>query len=837
MLGYADDDLENHLDTWSRLVHPADRDRVLALVQDYVAGRCNKFETEFRMRHRASHFITVLSRAFLSRNRQGKAVRLVGTHVDLTSLKKAEQELREQEELYRAMVDQAPDGVVLVDTETLGFKEFNDMACESLGYNREEFAGLTVFDINAEYSRDWHISRTQEILAQGHAVFETLHRHKDGSLRNMRISLRVVRIRGRQYFLGLWTDITEYVRLHEEMKLRENYQRALLDNFPYAVWMKNEVGQYLAVNRRLLNYLGLERPEDMVGRNNYDFLQSEHADRIAEEDRKVLMSGRSKHVEVRLPIRDEIRWFDVYQSPVTIDGRVIGTVGCNWDISERKVVEQELMESEERYRMLVELSPDSVFIHREGRFVFMNTTGALLLGAERPEDLYGREVLDFVHPEFREKVRQRIVTAHAHSKNPPIELVLLRTDEATVPVEMVSVHFRHRNVDLMLAVARDISERKRMQDELVKAQRLESLGVLAGGIAHDFNNILTGILGNISLLLHQLGPSSDFANRLESCEKAAIRASELTQQLLTFARGGVPVRKLMDPRTLIRESATFVLRGSQIGCEIELAEDLWSIKADAGQINQVLHNILINAMHAMPNGGVVGITGVNEQVSSGNLLHLPAGDYLRIDIKDQGCGIPQEDLPKIFDPYFSTKPEGTGLGLASVYSVVKKHGGAIDVSSTVGTGTIFTVFLPAVSGERPTETEAAGKNKLTGSGRILIMDDEQIIRDVATVILKSAGYHVESCTDGQEAVDRHRRRFGTVTAFDAVIMDLTVPGGMGGKEAARLILETDPNAVLIVSSGYSNDPVIANFRQYGFSGAVIKPFSVTTLVAEVQRLT
>jgi signal transduction histidine kinase len=445
--------------------------------------------------------------------------------------------------------------------------------------------------------------------------------------------------------------------------------------------------------------------------------------------------------------------------------------------------------------------------------------------------------LDFVYPEFREKVRRRIVTAPVHSKNPPVELMLLRTDEATVPVEMVSVHFRHRNVDLILAVARDISERKRMQDELVKAQRLESLGVLAGGIAHDFNNILTGILGNISLLLHQLGPSSDFADRLESCEKAAIRASELTQQLLTFARGGAPVRKLMDPRTLIRESAIFVLRGSQIGCEIELAEDLWSIKADAGQINQVLHNILINAMQAMSNGGVIGITGVNEQVSSGNLLHLPAGDYLRIDIKDQGCGISQEDLPKIFDPYFSTKSEGTGLGLASVYSVVKKHGGAIDVSSTVGTGSIFTIFLPAVSGERPAEIAAAGKNRLTGSGRILIMDDEQIIRDVATVILKSAGYQVESCNDGKEAVDRYRRRFETDTAFDVVIMDLTVPGGMGGKEAARLILEIDPNAVLIVSSGYSNDPVIANFRQYGFRGAVVKPFSVTTLVAEVRRLT
>ncbi len=955
MLGYAENELKNQLDTWSGLVHPADRDRVLALVRDYIEGRIGKFETEFRIRHKDGHYLTVLSRAFLARKEGEQAMHLVGTHVDLTSLrqaeeelffakacldqaplgflrfspegrvveandhicrslgysheelcsmsivdfnpeipvddwserirrikkigtlsfetihhgkngikvpmevlaswleyrgkeffysfekditerKKAEQQLKEQEELYRSMVDHAPDGIVLVDVETLGFQEFNDVACESLGYSREEFAGLTVPDINTEFSREQHYTKREKILARGKAVFETLHRCKDGSLRNMRISLKTVRIRERQYFLGFWIDITERVRLHAEMQIREHYQRALLDNFPYAVWMKNEVGQYLAVNRKLAEYQGVKRPEDMVGQSSYDFLETELANRIAEKDRRVLMGGRTTYAEEQFPVRGELRWFEVYQSPVTIDGRVIGTVGCNWDITERKLIEQELKESEERYRMLVELSPDSIFIHRKGRFVYMNVTGALLLGAERPEDLYGREVLDFVHPDYHEEVRKRILPAPPQSKNPPVELVLLRTDKTTVPVEMVSVHFHHRNANFVLAVARDISERKRMQDELVKAQRLESLGVLAGGIAHDFNNILTGILGNISLMLYQIDPAGPLASRLASCEKAAIRASELTHQLLTFARGGAPVRKLMDPSSLIRESATFVLRGSQIGCEIDLAEDLWSIRADAGQISQVLHNILINAMQAMPNGGVITIAGFNEQVRTGNVLNLPAGDYLHLEIKDQGCGIAPENLPKIFDPYFSTKPEGTGLGLASVYSVIKRHGGAIDVSSTVGVGSIFTLFLPAAPRERPKKAGVTRKNELIGAGRILLMDDEQIVRDIATMILETAGFQVENCNDGTKAVDRYRQLFGTGEAFDLVIMDLTVPGGMGGKEAAKRILEIDPNAVMLVASGYSNDPVIADFQQFGFKGAVVKPFSATTLVSEVRRL-
>ncbi len=755
---------------------------------------------------------------------------------DIRERRKTELALQEQEELYRAMVDQAPDGVVLVDTETLGLKEFNDTACEALGYSREEFARLTALDINAEFPENQYNQLTKKFIDQGHLVFETLHRHKNGSLRNTRVSLRVVHILEHRYFLAFWTDITERVRLNRELSLREHYQRALLDNFPYAVWMKDEAGRYLAANRKQAEYLGLERWEELVGRTNDDFLPPDLCRRIAEEDRKILLSGEPKHAEELLPVQGKQHWFAVYQSPVTIDGKRIGTVGCNWDITEQKMVSQALAESEARYRKLVELSPDSVYIHRDSRFVFMNTPGAELLGARRPEDLYGRNVLDFVHPDYRSKVAQRINYAEGRRKNPPVEMILLRSDGSQVPVEMVSVYFSYQNRDSVLAVARDISERKRMQEELVKAQRLESLGVLAGGIAHDFNNILTGILGNISLMRHTLDPAAPMADRLKSCEQAAIRASELTQQLLTFARGGAPVKKLMDPSTMIRESAAFLLHGSQIGCIIKLSEDLWHIRADAGQISQVLHNILFNAMQAMPDGGKVFISASNRQLQRPNAFNLPVGEYLQIDIEDQGCGIPPENLPKIFDPYFSTKSEGNGLGLASVYSVIKRHGGAVDVNSTVGVGTRFSLFLPATSGERTLEVENEMVRKMIGSGTILVMDDEQIIREVAGEILTAAGFQVESCADGRQAVQRYRRKLDGDIAYDAVIMDLTIPGGMGGREAAVQILEIDPEAVLIVSSGYSNDPVVADFRRFGFRGAVIKPFAAETLVAEVQRL-
>jgi len=707
MLGYADDELEHRLETWSRLTHPEDREATLALVRNYIEGREERFETEFRMKHKDGRCITVLSRAFLSRDQQGKAVRLVGTHVDITALKRKDEELH----LIKYCVDRAPLGILRFALDgTVVFA--NTCACESLGYSGEELRGMSVFDFDPVFSREMWPDLLRRMRESGTLTFETVHRKKDG------------------------------VR------------------FPLEI----------TVSR--LEYMGSE------------FLFS-----------------------------------------------------FEKDITKRKAMEQTLMESEDRYRRLVDVSPDAVFIHTGGRFVFMNPTAARLLGGARPEDLYGMTALDFVHPECRDMVRQRIENAWAHRDNPPVEELLVRLDGSTVPVEMISVYFQYQGADSVLAIARDISERKRMQDELIKGQKLESLGVLAGGIAHDFNNILTGILGNISLVRNQVDPSSGVSARLESCENAAIRASELTQQLLTFARGGEPVKRVFDPAPLIRESATFVLRGSNVGSEIDIEDDLWCLEADAGQISQVLHNLLINAKQAMPGGGMIHISAVNEILGPVNTVSLQAGDYLKITIEDHGCGIPPENLPKIFDPYFTTKSEGSGLGLSSVYSIIRRHGGAIGADSKVGIGSCFTIYLPASSRRRAGSDGILREEALSGSGRVLVMDDEEIIREVATEILAFAGYQVESCADGKEAVARYRSAHGSRTPFDAVIMDLTIPGGMGGREAAGLILEIDPAAVLIVSSGYSHDPVVADFRHFGFKGAVVKPFSAGALVAELRRLT
>ena len=507
------------------------------------------------------------------------------------------------------------------------------------------------------------------------------------------------------------------------------------------------------------------------------------------------------------------------------------------EIAERKRTEMALQESEENYRRLVELSPEAIFICAEGKLIFSNASGARLLGVEQPEKLHGKTILDFIHSDFHESIQRRIKNLRKRGESHRlIEGMVIRLDGSSIPVETAAIPFTYHGEKAILVVARDISEQIRMQDELIKAQKLESLGVFAGGIAHDFNNILTSILANLSFARMQLSPSNMIAKRLEESEKATVRASELTQQLLTFARGGEPIKRLVDSASLIRESASFILRGTTVKSVVELAPDLWCVEADGGQLSQSLHNLLINAAQSMPNGGEVTVRGNNVSLDEANRYRLPQGDYLSITVEDHGCGIPPENLARIFDPYFTTKSQGSGLGLASVYSIVKRHGGTVGITSTKGVGSCFEILLPASPGKRPEVAAVKEANEQPAGGRVLIMDDEDFIREIAEEILCFMGYEVVSCADGREAVELYRRAMDDHLHFSCVILDLTIPGGMGGKEAAGRILEIDPDAVLIVSSGYSNDPIIANYQSYGFSGAIRKPFDTDTLAGELKRV-
>lgn len=390
----------------------------------------------------------------------------------------------------------------------------------------------------------------------------------------------------------------------------------------------------------------------------------------------------------------------------------------------------------------------------------------------------------------------------------------------------------------VVLVFRDITESRRLEAEIFKARKLESVGVLAGGIAHDFNNLLAGIMGNISLAMLRSKKDDSTHSLLAEAEKASHRARDLTQQLLTFARGGEPVKKLSAIADIIRDSSAFVLRGSKVGIEYAIAPDLLPLEIDPGQISQVIRNLIINAVHAMPAGGLIKIKAENHYIAFTSSKNLPPGAYVSLMVADNGIGIKPELLEKIFDPYFSTKHVGSGLGLAITHSIIRKHHGEIRVESRQGKGTEFIILLPALERVKLQEPEktALAPDLHGGRGRILIMDDEEMLRTMLLMMLSRCGYEVIQAVDGEEVVRIYRAAVAEGKPIDLVIMDLTIPGGMGGKEAVSELRLFDPEVKALVASGYSNDPVMADYAAYGFSGAIAKPFKYQELCEQVQKI-
>ena len=426
-----------------------------------------------------------------------------------------------------------------------------------------------------------------------------------------------------------------------------------------------------------------------------------------------------------------------------------------------------------------------------------------------------------------------------------IEKVFIKTMEGKPHHYELSIYDHKRNL-LILSVntapilkegkaigtvsfGRDITEKRKMEEELFKASKLESIGTLAGGIAHDFNNILAGIIGNITLAKLNSSSEDKIFKILTKMEKASFQAKDLTNQLLTFAKGGAPVKKVTLIKDLIKNSVRFALTGSSTGCNFSIPDDLWPVEIDENQIGQVINNLIINAVQAMQAGGVIKVIAENIYIDSEKVLPLNEGRYVKLSIKDMGTGISKEDLDKIFDPYYTTKEKGSGLGLSITYSIIKKHNGYITVESEVGVGTTFYIYLPAFEGEELTTEQKKENELIVGKGRILVMDDEPILRDVSGEMLRYIGYEVDFAENGKETIELYKKAKESGNPFDVVILDLTIPGGMGGEKAIKKLIKIDPGIKAIVSSGYSDDPIMASFSEYGFSGVILKPYKIQEL--------
>ncbi len=636
-------------------------------------------------------------------------------------------------------------------------------------------------------------------------------------------------------FVRTFTDITERKLSEERLRKNEEKLQAYLHNISDTLWLIDFDLNMAYVSPSVTRLMGV-LPEDIIGKPSALVIHPDDMDVIADATRYVIEHPSEPHtIQYRVKHKNGC-WIHVESTGVNLfnNPAINGILVAMRDINERKRAEEALRESERLLR-------ESQIIAGLGNYILDVPTG-LWTSSDVLDKLFGidkayeRSVegwVALIHPDDRDMIvdyfRNEIL---GKNKAFDKEYRIIRYDDKVERWVHGSGKLEldvHDHPLKMHGTIQDITERKKLEERLRQSQKLEAIGTLAGGIAHDFNNLLQGVFGYISLAKLNAANKNKSIAALEQAEKALHMSVNLTTQLLTFSKGGKPVKKKISLQSVIENSVKFALSGLSADYQIKLDADLWHVEADEGQIGQVIQNIVFNADQAMPMGGNIVIAAKNVLAPKKGNPELPEeGKYVEISIQDHGIGISEEYLPKIFDPYFTTKAKGTGLGLATCYSIIKNHGGVIHVSSKMGKGTTFYIYLPAIEAEKeaPQPTEPS---HFVRKGKILLMDDEEMVRDIAGKMIEVIGHEVELAGHGEAAIEKYKTAMESGNPFDIVILDLTIRGGMGGKETIERLLAVNPNIRAIVSSGYSDDAVVSDYHNYGFSAGLTKPYNLEAL--------
>jgi two-component system, cell cycle sensor histidine kinase and response regulator CckA len=727
----------------------------------------------------------------------------------------AQEALRDSEQRYRAIVT-AFDGYIYVCSPDYRITFMNEALIKCRGNAIGAHCYQALHDLDAVCP--WCVN---ERVFRGEVVRWEVQSPKDGRW-YYSVNSPINHPDGTVSKQAMIHDITHLKLAQSELK----FKSFTLDNLAEEiVWLSAE-GRILDVNQVACAKLGYSR-EELLSLSDRD-INPLHQDELEWDTLK--KSGSLRFESLR-----QTKDGQVY--PVEITANYLNHDGVEYncsivrDITERKTLEKALLESEKQFRSLSDSAPIGIFkSDSQGNCTYFNPRWGEITGLSASQGM-GKGWRDIIHPDDLEELTQAWSQAAASGSTYCHEHRHVTPQGKTLWVRVLANPIRGEQGAILghVGTLEDITGLRQARKEILKAQKLESIGILAGGIAHDFNNILTAILGNISLAAYQMDEPEKVAQRLEEAESAASRAKDLTQQLLTFARGGEPVKKIIEVPGVLKEAVAFALHGSNVGCIFEIADGVWPLEADQGQFIQVIHNLVLNAVQSMPEGGTVTVGAHNESSRE------QGGDFVEIFITDSGMGISEQHLEKIFDPYFTTKRQGSGLGLASCYSIINKHGGTLKAESVVEQGSTFRIQLPASKRHQVAQAKA-GTRMIPGNSRVLVMDDEEIVRVLAKAVLEQLGYQAQCVENGTQAVEVYRKAMEEGTPFAAVILDLTVPGGVGGKEAIRMLLALDPRVKAIVCSGYSTDPVMSSYREHGFSAVLSKPYRPHDLSGVLQEL-
>lgn len=820
---------------WRMYLHPDDKE-----LCDKEWLNCSKtksaFNLEFRFLLPDGKITWVLGQSKPELNREGEVVGYVGTFTDITERKNRDEALR----FFRFAIDNNADATYLVQSDG-SITYVNNAACFTLGYSYDELVSMSVQDIDPDFPDNLWPEHWKDMKDAGTMIFEAHHKHKDGNVFPVEIQSTFLCYDGKEFICAYVRDITK--RKMQEKHILQLSQA--VEQSPASVIITDNHGCIEYTNPEFTKtsaYLF----EEVVGKTPRVLKSGVQTDELYEKLWSTIKNGKEwKGRFCNKKKTGELYW--EYQSINAIkeaSGNITHFVAVKIDETERFNAEEEARKIERRFSRILEVSEDAIISIDIDQSIIIFNKGAERIFGYSLDEVVGKSIEILIPKRFRHNHSSHIKDfAKSDKKTVRLtdriyQIFGLRKNGEEFPAEISISKYKEEGEMVFTAVLHDITERKEMEKEVLRAQKMESVGVLAGGIAHDFNNILTAVLSNtdLAIILSKKGQSEKTVETLLKIEKATIRARDLTQQLLTFAKGGTPVKKRFSIARLIKDSAEFATRGTNVKCEFFVPEDISQIIADEGQINQVINNLVINAMQAMPNGGVVTIRAENVDAVDAILqLSIRNKRHIKISIEDLGVGIKKEHIVNIFDPYFTTKLKGSGLGLASSYSIIKNHDGVITVESELGKGTTFFIYLPASLDSNPLEDRGDSK-PLVGKGKILIMDDDEAIREVGSEMLGIIGYSVECAENGEEAIALYQKAENEGKPFDIVIMDLTVPGGMGGEATVKNLLKISPNSKSIVSSGYSNNPILDKYKDYGFVGVIRKPFEIKKVNGLLQQL-
>ncbi|HBL24766.1 MAG TPA: hypothetical protein DDZ40_11725 [Deltaproteobacteria bacterium] len=825
----------------SLTVHPDDHDRVADFTQRRQRGEAIPERYEFKGIKRNGDVVYIEVSA-TGTTYKGDQVALVYMR-DVTARRIREEELW----LTRFSIEHASESVFWIRPSGR-FVYVNEAASRKLGYTKEELLTLSVVNIDPD-----HTSRELSVIGrlmakQGSVTFRSHHQTKPGRIFPVEVIANHVTYNGEDFIFCFARDVSDSELAEEKLNAERQKFQILIEHAPFGMAMFDKTGRFLYLNPKFTDIFGYTLA-DIPDRRAWleraypdESIRSMVIDAWRQDDR---MKSTGEKMPRTSPVacRDRATKFINFITVRLENGDYIVSYE---DITERRLAREALADEKERLAVTLRSIGDGVIAtDRAGRIVLINTVAEELTGWKQ-EEAIGRD-LDEVFHIIDERSRQR-------SENPVEKVLRMGTvvglanhtaliskngRELVIADSGAPITDGDGGITGVVLVFRDVTEKKKMDEELQKMSKLESVGILAGGIAHDFNNILAAILGNVSLArIHARPGDEELSKRLIDAEQAILRAKDLTHQLLTFSKGGSPIKKTTSIGNVLRETANFALTGLRVKCEFFFAEDLFAVDIDEGQISQVINNLVINSQQAMPGGGIITIEATNLVITRSTVEHsvfLQPGRYIRISVRDCGVGIAPEFIDKVFDPYFTTKQKGSGLGLATSYSIIKNHDGNITLTSELGSGTTFHVYLKASRHHmRHAERDVRNDRAAVTKAKVLHMDDEEMILHTTRKMLESLGCEVVSARNGDDAIEKYIRARDAGTPFDVVFLDITIPGGLGGKETMKRLLAIDPGIRGIVSSGYSNDPVMARFRRYGFKGVIAKPYLIEEL-DEVMR--